>query len=91
MLLFLNKSDLFREKLSEVPLSVRFPEYTGDNSFESAAEFMTKTFVSRNRHPDKRAVYAHVTCATDTSNVQAVFLDVKDTVIRHSLDQSGLL
>ena len=29
IILFLNKSDLFREKITRVPLSLCFPDYTG--------------------------------------------------------------
>jgi hypothetical protein len=36
LVLFLNKSDLFREKLARVDLSVCFPEYKGGNDYEKA-------------------------------------------------------
>jgi len=90
ILLFLNKRDLFQEKLLSVPLKGRFPEYLGDNSYESACQFVRSEFESKNKNP-KKSIYTHITCATDTTNVMAVFNGVKDTIIRNCLDQAGLL
>jgi len=90
MILFLNKSDLFAEKIKKVPLNKYFPDYAGDNSFNSASEFLQEQFESKNRNPDKQ-VYTHVTCATDTGNIQAVFNAVKDIIIRKSLNEAGLV
>jgi len=52
--------------------------------------FLTEQFTSRNRNPDKQ-IYAHVTCATDTDNVAAVFNAVKDIIIRKTLTEAGLV
>lgn len=90
MILFLNKRDLFAEKLSKVPLNQFFPDYAGDNSYESACEFMQEQFESRNRNPDKQ-IYTHITCATDTDNIRVVFNAVKDIIIRKSLNEAGLV
>jgi len=40
IILFLNKSDLFKEKIQKVPLTVTFPDYAGDNSFEAGTAFL---------------------------------------------------
>jgi guanine nucleotide-binding protein G(o) subunit alpha len=90
MILFLNKRDLFADKIQKVSLKEFFPEYQGDDSYESATEFMQNQFESKNRNPDKQ-VYTHVTCATDTDNISAVFNAVKDIIIRKSLNEAGLV
>jgi hypothetical protein len=90
MILFLNKRDLFAEKIQRVPLRKFFPEYQGDDSYKSGCEFMQEQFESKNRNPDKQ-VYTHITCATDTNNISAVFNAVKDIIIRKSLTQAGLV
>jgi len=90
MILFLNKRDLFADKIVKVALSVCFPEYDGKNSYEEASEYLKSLFESKNHNPDK-IVYTHITCATDTDNVAAVFNAVKDIIIRQSLGQAGLL
>jgi guanine nucleotide-binding protein G(o) subunit alpha len=51
---------------------------------------MQQQFESKNRNPDKQ-VYTHVTCATDTDNISAVFNAVKDIIIRKSLNEAGLV
>jgi len=90
MILFLNKRDLFAEKIQKVSLREFFPEYQGDDSYDSACEFMQEQFESKNRNPEKQ-VYTHVTCATDTDNISAVFNAVKDIIIRKSLNEAGLV
>ena len=81
MILFLNKRDLFGEKIQKVPLSKYFPDYGGDNSFDACSEYLQEQFESKNRNPDKQ-VYTHITCATDTKNIAHVFNAVKDIIIR---------
>ncbi len=68
MILFLNKRDLFQEKCKKVSLSVSFPDYQGDDSYEAGVEFLQEQFETKNRNPDKQ-IYTHVTCATDTDNI----------------------
>jgi len=87
--LFLNKEDLFREKIKNVPLSTCFKDYTGDNSYEDAAAFIKAKFLARLKNPD-RPIVVHLTCATDTAKTLVVFEAVKETIIRQNLMMSGL-
>jgi len=89
MILFLNKRDLFADKVTKVPLSKCFPQYDGPDNYLSGVEFLQEQFESRNRNPEKQ-VYTHITCATDTGNISAVFNAVKDIIIRKSLNEAGL-
>jgi len=90
MILFLNKRDLFAEKIKKVKLKDYFPEYTGENNYDEAVNFIINIFHSKNTNPE-RTIYTHVTCATDSTNVQAVFNAVKDIIIKRSLQEGGLL
>lgn len=90
MILFLNKRDLFEDKIANVSLSVCFENYDGPDTYDAGCEFLQEQFESRNRNPDKQ-VYTHITCATDTDNIQAVFNAVKDIIIRKSLVEAGLV
>jgi GTPase SAR1 family protein len=92
IILFLNKRDVFQEKIRKVPLTICpvFSDYAGANTYEAGCELIETTFQSKNRNPEK-IIYAHVTCATDTTNVAAVFNAVKDIIIRRSLDEAGLV
>jgi GTPase SAR1 family protein len=90
MILFLNKRDLFREKIKVVSLRTCFPEYDGDDSYEDGTAFIQSQFESKARNPTK-AIYSHITCATDTNNVNAVFDAVKDIIIQAGLTEAGLV
>lgn len=72
MILFLNKRDLFEEKIKRVDLSVTFPEYKGGKNYDSAVAFIKDKFCAENQNP-KKHIYTHVTCATDTDNISVVF------------------
>ena len=90
IILFLNKSDMFKEKIEKVELKEYFPEFDGDNTFEHAKEFLEDQFLTRN-HNEGKQVYVQTTCATNTENVTAVFNAVKDIIIRNSLADAGLV
>jgi hypothetical protein len=88
-----NKRDVFAEKIEQHPLADWFPEFAavGSNTFESAAGWIKEQFEIRNLDPQSKTIYTHVTCATDTSNVTAVFSAVKDIILRKNLGKVGLL
>jgi len=91
MILFLNKCDLFAEKIQKVSLTKGcFPDYSLPNTYEAASQFILEQFESRNRDSEKR-IYPHLTCATDKDHIKVVFNAVKDTVIRRSLEEGGLI
>ncbi len=48
IILFLNKKDLFAEKIKHTDLSVCFPEYKGGKDFDAAAKFMQNKFLNLN-------------------------------------------
>uniref|UniRef100_A0A803KJN9 G protein subunit alpha o1 n=1 Tax=Xenopus tropicalis TaxID=8364 RepID=A0A803KJN9_XENTR len=69
IILFLNKKDIFQEKIKSSPLTICFPDYTGPNSFTEAVAHIQHQYESRNKSQTKE-IYTHVTCATDTQNIQ---------------------
>lgn len=89
MILFLNKKDLFEEKIKKVDLKVCFPEYNGGCNVDNATNFIKDKFLQQNDNP-KKHIYIHLTCATDTNNIQVVFAAAKDIILHHILDESGL-
>lgn len=89
VVLFLNKIDVFAEKLPYSPLEKHFPDYTGGNNINKAAKYILWRFTQVNR--SGLNIYPHVTQATDTSNIQLVFAAVKETILENSLRDSGLL
>ncbi|XP_038171348.1 guanine nucleotide-binding protein G(t) subunit alpha-3 [Arvicola amphibius] len=90
IVLFLNKKDLFQEKVAKVHLSICFPEYTGPNTFEDAGNYIKNQFLDLNLKKEDKEIYSHMTCATDTQNVKFVFDAVTDIIIKENLKDCGL-
>nr|ARF06923.1 guanine nucleotide-binding protein G(i) subunit alpha [Eptatretus cirrhatus] len=90
IILFLNKKDLFEEKIAKSPLAICFPEYAGSNTYEEAAAYIQCQFEDLNKRKDTKEIYSHFTCATDTKNVQFVFDAVTDVIIKNNLKDCGL-
>ncbi|KAJ2904384.1 Guanine nucleotide-binding protein alpha-3 subunit [Zalerion maritima] len=89
IILFLNKVDIFRQKLGRSPLSNYFPDYSGGNHVNKAAKYLLWRFNQVNRaHLN---LYPHLTQATDTSNIRLVFAAVKETILNNALKDSGIL
>uniref|UniRef100_A0A1L8DKV1 Putative g-protein alpha subunit n=1 Tax=Nyssomyia neivai TaxID=330878 RepID=A0A1L8DKV1_9DIPT len=90
IILFLNKKDLFEEKITRSPLTICFPEYTGANTYEEASSYIRMKFENLNKRKDQKEIYTHLTCATDTNNIQFVFDAVTDVIIKNNLKDCGL-
>jgi guanine nucleotide-binding protein subunit alpha len=90
MILFLNKIDIFKEKLQQFPLHDSFPEYNGPNTYDDASVYIMDRFLGLNKSKDKQ-IYTHFTCATDTQQIKFVMTVVNDIIIQTSLRDVGLL
>lgn len=90
IILFLNKKDLFEEKITKSPLTICFPEYQGNNTYEESANYIRMKFENLNKRKDQKEIYTHFTCATDTNNIQFVFDAVTDVIIKNNLKDCGL-
>ncbi|TEB37720.1 heterotrimeric G-protein alpha subunit, GPA3-like protein [Coprinellus micaceus] len=89
IILFLNKIDVFKNKLPRVALERYFPEYTGGPDINKAAKYILWKFMQANRA--RLSVYPHLTQATDTTNIRLVFAAVKETILQNALRDSGIL
>jgi len=89
-ILFLNKKDIFEEKIKRVPLTVCFPDYNGPQTFDAASTFVKERFLELNDNKSK-TIYAHMTCATDTTNIIVVFNAVRDIILHKTLDTIGVV
>ncbi|KAF7667963.1 hypothetical protein LDENG_00038430 [Lucifuga dentata] len=93
LILFMNKTDLFREKILHSGRHLRFylPSYKGpDCDVDAAAHHIAAMFSRCNSNPDK-SLYHHFTTATDTSNIQVVFQVVIEQIIKENLAAVPLL
>jgi len=92
IMLFLNKSDLFKEKMeSGKSIKVCFPDYDGSNNFDEAVAFIQDKFTTVVDPITKRPihVYPHITCATNTENIKVVFEIVRDFIIHQLVESTG--
>eukprot|EP00164_Ancoracysta_twista_P000820 GFYU01001084.1.p1 GENE.GFYU01001084.1~~GFYU01001084.1.p1 ORF type:complete len:367 (-),score=94.69 GFYU01001084.1:71-1132(-) len=89
LFLFLNKKDLFEERLETVPLTVCWPDYRGGNNPKAAIKYIEDKFrgVVKDYHGKARTVHSRVSCATDTENVQFVFNGVKQIILEESFSE----
>ncbi|OBZ91358.1 Guanine nucleotide-binding protein subunit alpha [Choanephora cucurbitarum] len=92
LILFLNKTDLFREKIEEqhVELSETFPDYQGGSTYKEGCQYIMRRFLSLNKQPSKQ-VYTHFTCATDTQQIGFVMSATNDVILRDNLNNQGLI
>ncbi|KAG1276371.1 hypothetical protein G6F65_009273 [Rhizopus arrhizus] len=90
IILFLNKIDIFKEKLERHPLNESFSDFTGANTYEGASDYVLNRFLSLNQS-DTKQIYTHLTCATDTEQIKFVMAAVNDIIIQNNLRDVGLL
>jgi hypothetical protein len=92
VILFLNKKDLFEYKIKKVKLNVCFKTYKGKQEYGEALEYITKRFTESNKSlsPERKIIYTHETCATDTGNARVVFKAVQDIIISKIMLKVGL-
>lgn len=86
IILFLNKDDIFREKIKKVDLSFCFEDYDGGDDYAKALDFIRSRFLEKNNSQTKRKIYVHVTCAVNTENVEFVFNSVRRTLLEEIID-----
>lgn len=99
IVLFLNKIDLLEQKLrSGIQLGRYWGEYRGDNDFEAVWRWFRGKFrdcvreaEERQGGGERRRLYVHTTVATSSTQIRAILMSVKDTVLRENLRVTGLV
>jgi guanine nucleotide-binding protein G(i) subunit alpha len=84
IILFLNKSDLFRDKFDKSPLKDYFPSFEGSTA-DQGIEFFSNMYRSKT----KKDIYPHPTTATDTELMGHVFNDVRHIIVKENLQEGG--
>lgn len=89
IILFLNKKDLFAEKVVKIDIGTFHPEYTGGLDYEAGLAYIQEEYFDRNENEDK-TLYCHVTDATNTENVAFVWQATQHIILESKLSSSGL-
>lgn len=94
-ILFLNKTDLFREKLQRVPLIEVFKDYevfekdpsvANMDEFEKSWRYIAKQYKLQF---SGSTFFSHPTCALDTDNCKKVFQAIRDTLFQEAINVQG--
>jgi len=90
IILFLNKNDLFIDKIAKSPISNvdLWSDYTGGANLEAAHEYFLKKFLARNPNKD-RNIFMHYTTATSSSNISTVFEACRAVILEQNIQDSG--
>ncbi|CCF55465.1 hypothetical protein KAFR_0A00270 [Kazachstania africana CBS 2517] len=89
-ILFLNKMDIFEDKVKKMPIRKYFPDYQGRvGDVEAGVKYFEKIFLSLNK--SNKPIYVRRTCATDTQTMKFVLSAVTDLIVQQNLKKSGIL
>lgn len=88
IIMFMNKIDLFKEKVNKVNINCLFEDYTGPAEEAPSLEFIKNKFISLNKNQNKK-IFVHVTSAIDTEQVRVVFDAAKEIIISQNLERLG--
>lgn len=95
IILFLNKDDLFSDKIKHSNIRNTFPDYDGQPGDAAAGrEYFKKRFLrlsAKANRVNEREVYTHFTNATDTALLKVVMAAVEDITLRNSLQSAALI
>lgn len=91
MILFLNKTDILKEKIKTSSIKRTFPEFQGnDKNADEVLAFIRERYLERAENK-KGAVFTHFTEATNTNNIKFVFDSVRSTLLKLNMNEFGIL
>ncbi|GAX18571.1 guanine nucleotide-binding protein G(o) subunit alpha [Fistulifera solaris] len=94
IMLFLNKKDVFAEKImsSDIAAQKPFADYAGPpQDFNSGVLYFIQKFKECLIDDDFNDSFIHVTCATDTNNMEFVLDSTRTIIMTDNLRRSGFL
>lgn len=90
IILFLNKIDLFQNKLSQgITPKICFPDFKEGMGPDDAAEFVKMKFLARIDNKTKET-FTHFTTAIDTRNIEHVWNSCRGIILSGVLREAGL-
>jgi guanine nucleotide-binding protein subunit alpha len=89
-ILFLNKKDLFSNKIKTTDMSKTFSDYKGGRSYDNGAKFIEGLFLKCLKSRNTQSLYVHFTCALDTQQVKFVFNSVAEWIFKQRVAMSGI-
>lgn len=100
IILFLNKADIFKEKIKSIPLDNCFRSFQGPkHDYDSAIKYISKRFITTHERIAQRntavdalppKVYPYTTVATATENMSHIINSVQSIFLRKAMEQCGI-
>jgi len=97
-LVFLNKMDLFAEKIKDDAKWEAFQtalNYSGERTPEDSIKFIEDKLIAMDKIPDKddevERIKIHRTCALDTDLMRKVFGDIRTSILTATMKYLGVL
>ena len=93
LLLFLNKKDVFYEKIPHYPINVCFPEYKEAlENYDAAANYIQEQFRTQlENEKDQKPMFCHYTNAKDTENIKVMFDIIVDVIIKKGIQEVAVI
>ncbi|KAL8280887.1 hypothetical protein RQP46_006566 [Phenoliferia psychrophenolica] len=91
VILFMNKTDLFRAKLVTSPIYEYYSDYEGPSDYPTGCAYMQSKFTPLYRNGSIHPLHCLFTCATDTEQLRTVFNAVEENIMTASLIDAGLM
>lgn len=91
IILFLNKKDVFKNKIKRIPLSICFPEYDGSHLYEECADFVRKKFENISQRAKGTEICTHLTSAIDAADIEVTFKIVTDIINKNNVKTCELV
>ena len=91
-MLFLNKKDIFAEKIlySDIATQRPFCDYAGPTKdFDHGVLYFIQKFKDCLIDDEFNDSFIHLTCATDTNNMEFVLNSVRTIIVADNLKRSG--
>jgi len=90
VILFLNKVDLFTEKLKKVDMTKAFPDYKGGKDAKEGSRYIRNKFAAYLPNAQaQESLQVHVTCALDTAQIRTVFNAIRTALTEKALSKIG--
>jgi hypothetical protein len=87
IILFLNKNDLFKEKIKTVDIGLYHEDYKDGCNYDKGLAWVKQVYQDRLEDQTKE-IYVHVTDATNTENIAFVWKAAKHIIMQNKM--SGL-
>mmetsp|Transcript_24045 Transcript_24045/g.47142 ORF Transcript_24045/g.47142 Transcript_24045/m.47142 type:complete len:359 (+) Transcript_24045:30-1106(+) len=89
VILFMNKDDIFKEKIQNVDPGEYFDDYHGGCDEMKAFAYIKEAYMTCDR--TAKGIFCHRTCATDTEQISFVWSACKVLILKANLEEAGFM